>query len=52
METLYAKKEHDTPYFWVVRDKLGNMVARDKYSNDLRDRFCRPKFNLVFEEDK
>jgi hypothetical protein len=51
METLYAKREATHPWFWVVKDKLGNFIARDRYSNDLRDRFRQPKFNLIFQDD-
>lgn len=49
-EILYAKREAEPPYHWIVRDENGKLRDRDKYSNDLRDRFRAPMFNLVFIE--
>lgn len=51
METLFARRESGFQNKWVVRDQLGDYITHDKYSNDLRDRFSKPKFNLRFFDE-
>ena len=47
---LYAKRESNPPRHWVVRDLNTNeKVDRDKYSNDLKEKYSAPEYELTFD---
>ena len=48
---LFAKREPQVPYFWIVRDESGRQIDRDQYSNDLRERYPLPEYELKFIQE-
>jgi hypothetical protein len=48
---LVAEREKSWPFYWVVRDDSGAKVDRDQYSNDLRERWPHPDYDLIFIQD-
>lgn len=47
-QRLTARREVCQPHHWVVRDEHGVQIDRDKYGNDLRDKYRAPEYDLKF----
>jgi hypothetical protein len=47
-EPLTARREEGS--YWHARDENGNLIATDKYQNDLKPRLKRAGFDVTFEQ--